>query len=305
MRIDDMITAVQLDAKLNAADDDYPAARIRQELTDCLKQVFGTLITKARAGAWLKQTDVEVEAGKYRYRIPARAFSSESVEIVASAGSYELIGDQVVFVTQPPTGAFVRFTYYASPSLLTQEQTAGLITTHDDVAGTITFATLPVNRVTLASLAVGDRVDIVHSNGWHELSLIGATVQALSGAGPYVMTFGSDVDLSDVENGIDYVRAAEQTDWPCLQSDFHRTLCTLTAARILRFGRGDLQKATQLEAQCGIVIGQDHAAPYTGDIARFIDSLEPRVKDAPRVAVPRGTLLRRGRRLRNSATTFG
>lgn len=298
MRIDEMITAVRLDGKINSASVDYTAARIRQELTDCLRSVFGSLIVAARAGTWLKQEDVAVTTGKSRYRIPHRAFSIESVEIVGGSGMYELIGDQVVFTSAPPVGAYVRFTYYLSPSLLCEEQTVGLVTAHSDTLGTVTIGSLPLDKLTGLALASQARVDIVHPNGWNELALVGK-VQALSGAGPYTLTFAQDVSLADVEDG-DYVRVAQQTDWPCLQSDFHRTLCTLTAARLYRV-RGDEQKAAALEVQCGIVPGEDR---YVGDLGRFVDSLEPRVKDAPRGAVPRGNLLRRGGRGRGSATTF-
>ncbi|HEX2679522.1 MAG TPA: hypothetical protein VHM19_22880 [Polyangiales bacterium] len=296
MRVDEMVAAVLLKAKLSSSDNDYTAARIRQELTDACGAVFGKPIVKARSGYWLKQQALACDGEKFRFRLPYRAFSTESVEIVNSAGRYEIIGDQVVFDAPPSSDLDVLFTYYIAPSLLTQEQTAGLVTAVNVDTATVIVAALPLNRVTGVAIATGDRLDIVHQNGWHELSLVGE-VCAITGSGPYSISFNG-ADLSDVESGTtgDYVRAAGQTDWPCLHESFHPALCTVTAARISR-ARGAYARAAELEKE---VSGED------GDMARFIRVIEPRVQDAPRVVVPRNILIRRGRsRRRNTANTFG
>lgn len=293
-----MVTAVRLKARLSDSDDDYTAARIRQELTDTINTVFGKPIVAARAGAWLKQQALDCDGEKFRFRLPYRAYSSESVEIVSSAGRYEILGDQVVFDTPPSSGLEVLFTYYIAPSLLTQEQTAGLVTAVNVDTATVIVSALPLNRVTGIAIATGDRLDIIHQNGWHELSLVGE-ICAITGSGPYSISFDG-ADLSDVESGTggDYVRAAEQSDWPCLQDSYHPCVCTLTASRIAR-AKGNYARADALELEA---VGTEQRP---GDLARFIDVIEPRVKDAPRAAVPRNILLRRGRTRRNNANTFG
>lgn len=283
MREDECITATRLSARIGDADDDFTDARIRVELGDTLRQVFGEKVCEARSGAWLKQQYNEVTAGKWRYRIPYRAIAgAESVELSDAQLDYEIQGDQIVFASQPTEGSWVLFTYYLRPSALYQYQTTGAVTAVDTDALTVTVNTLPTNRVTSATIATGDRLDIVHANGWHELALVGAQSTIAS----TTLTFPDGTDLQDVEVG-DYVRAAEQTDWPCIPDEFHRCLCDMTAARIQRT-RGYEEKAAALEMQAG------------GDIARFATLLEPRVKDAGIIAVPTGILLRGGMRARRS-----
>ena len=286
MRIDEIITAVRVTGRISDSDADFTDARVRQELTDTQQAVFGPMIVQARAGAWLKQSDTTTTAERTRYRLPHRAMVGvgESIELVDSGDqSYEILGDQLVFDSAPSAGTTLRFTYYLRPSLLCEEQTAGLITAKDEDAGTVTVNVLPVNRVTTASIATGDLLDIVHSNGWHELAVVGSSC-TISGT---TITLPSTTDLTDVETGIagigSYVRSAGQSDWPCLPDDFHRCLANMTAARINR-ARGDFKRAKELEDESG------------GDLARFQDTLIPRIKDSRDVCVPRYGVFRNNAR---------
>jgi len=290
LRVDDLITAVRVTGRLADADTDYTDARIRQELTDTLHTVFGGKIIAARSGHWLKQEDTTTTAGRTRYRLPYRASAIESVELVDQEGAlYEIRGDQIVFETAPAGGSTLRVTYYVRPSLLTQEQTTGLITAKDTSALTVTVNNLPVNRVTTSTIATGDRLDIVHKNGWHELAVVNKTC-TISGT---TITFPAGTDLTDVEVGTvdgDYVRAADQTDWPAIQDDYHRCLADLTAAKILR-SRGMREKSDALMAEA---YGTEKDP---GPLRLFADLVEPRVKDSRQVCVPTvGVLRGTGRR---------
>lgn len=285
MRVDDLVDAVRLAGRLNDGDTDFPDARIRQELTDAQHAVFGHAIVQARAGAWLKVQETTTEASRVRYRLPYRACAGvgETIQISDAIGKpYEIHGDQLVFETAPTAGSTLSFLYYARPSLLVEEQaSAGEVTAVDTAAYTVTVDTaLPVNRVTAATIATGDRVDIVHSNGWHELSLVNTTCTISS----LTLTFPTGTDLTDVEVG-DFVRAADQTDWPCLPDDFHRPLANITAARIARM-RGNFTRAEQLEKE---FYGPDGNG---GDFGRFKDILVPRIKDSRDVCVPRFGIFR-------------
>lgn len=277
MRVDELITAVRLAGRISDGDADYTAARIRQELTDAQHAVHGHAIVQARAGAWLKTETVTTTAGRTRYRLPYRACSGESIEIDDTTGrAYEVHGDQIVFETAPTAGSTLACIYYLRPSLLVEEQaSAGRITAKDADAYTVTIASTPVNRVTTASVATGDLVDIVHSNGWHELSLVNTTC-TISGT---TVTLPTGTDLTDVEVG-DFLRAADQSDWPCLPDDFHRPLANITAARIAR-AKGNFSRAKELELE---FYGPDGEG---GDYGRFKDILVPRIKDARDICVPR------------------
>lgn len=288
MRVDELITAVRLAGRLNSGDADFTDARIRQELTDAQHAVFGHAIVQARAGAWLKVQETTTTAGRVRYRLPYRACAGigESIEIDDASGrAYEIHGDQLVFESAPTAGSTLSFLYYLRPSLLVQEQTAaGQVASIDTDAPSVTVTTaLPVNRVTAATIASGDRVDIMHENGWHELSLVNATCTISS----LTLTFPTGTDLTDVEEG-DWVRAAGQTDWPCLPDDFHDPLATVTAARISR-AKGNFARAKELELE---FYGADGEG---GDLGRFRDILVPRIKDSRDICVPRLGIFRGSR----------
>lgn len=281
MREDECIARVRRAGRFDTSDDDYTDAVIRVELISTLHQVFGEKITEARSGAWLKQQYTEVTADKWRYRMPHRALPGvESVELSDAQISYEILGDVVSFDSQPNAGAWILWTYYLRPSALHQFQTAGAVTAVDTDLLTVTVNSLPVNRSTASTIASGDYLDIVHPNGSHELALVNCQSTIAS----TTLTFPDGTDLQDVEVG-DYVRSADQSDWPCLAQEYHECLCVLTAARIWR-AKGNEGKARALEAQA---VGTE-AAP--GDLMRFANQLEPRVKDANEACVPSFGMIR-------------
>ncbi len=292
MRVDELVTAVRLAARIDDGDDDYTAARIRQELTDTLHTVFGGKVVAARSGYWLHRYEVDID-GSTSYRLPHRAGAIESVEILdAGDAAYDVLGDRVQFDDDnPPSSGTLRVTYYVRPSLLVQEQTVdvGRVTACDPDALTVTVASVPiVDRVAAASVVSGDIVDIIHKNGWHELSLVGYAANAPTLVSS-TFTFPAGTDLSAVEVG-DKVRAADQTEWPCIQDEYHRALAEITAANILR-ARGQFQKA---EAIMAMMIGSQ---VEPGPLQRFADQIEPRVKAERQTCVPRVGVLR-GRGLR-------
>lgn len=272
MNATEMVAAVRLSGRFSDSDEDYAASVVRQQITATLQQVFGDKVVGARAGAWTRKKSTTVTASRTRYRVPHRAQALKLLRISSDARiPYTIFGDVVEYDSAPNTSDTVDFTYYLRPSLLCELQAGGLITAVDTSARTVNFASLPTNKVTTAALANGDTVDIVHPNGWHELSLVGA-VATLTGAGPYTITFPAGTDLTDVEVG-DYVRSAEQTDWPCLPDEYHQCLADMTAARMHR-SKGNESKAKALEAQAG------------GDLERFASMIEPRFQDEQEVCVP-------------------
>src|SRR6185437_1968796 len=94
---------------------------------------------------------------------------------------YSVIGDVVEMVPTPSTAFQIKMTYYARPSQLVNQQMGatgsarGLITAINTTARTLTMALLPANQITTNTLASGELIDIVHPDGWHELSMINVT----------------------------------------------------------------------------------------------------------------------------------
>ena len=267
--------------------------------------MFEDIVTKTRAGYWLKRYLVTATANRSRYRIPPRACVQglEAVEI-ADPGTtnyrkldqkssdeavyweqqpagvpmgYWIEGDQAVLVPTPAAAYNLRFKYYLRPSLLMTSQSstlggAALVRGRiDSITNLVSLRQVVVNAQpfdyslgTPAAITSGSvNIDIVKPDGWHELALVNCT-QTLSGL---VITLGGTDDTSDIAVG-DFVRAAEQTDWPCLPDDFHRVLADIGAVKVLA-EIGDLEKASQLLESLG------------ADLERFRSILTPRVKASP------------------------
>jgi hypothetical protein len=282
---------------------EYTQAKVFTEINDKLQTAFEDIVVKARAGYWLHEF-VFTTTTAARYRIPPRAVVGglEKVEISAggtnpfiklseipqsiiqdyegNAPSYPYVftvqGDQVEIVPAPTAGMVLRMTYYIRPSRLVISQSStqigsgvdrGRVTGVNTSTRVVTVNALPFDyslAVPAAITTATQTVDIVHPDGWHELSLVGAT-QTLSGLN---ITIGGTDSLGDVQLG-DYVRVADQTDWPCLPDDFHRCLADTAAIKIL-LEIHLLEKAEALTATNGF------------DIARLRSLLLPRVKAEPK-----------------------
>lgn len=196
---------------------------------------------------------------------------------------YELRGNQVHLLPTPDSNSYVlRFWYYVRPSQLVRPQSPtftensaidsavvdrGRVTVVNVAARTVTVNAIPfrMRQTTPAVIAtIVDKVDVVHVGGWHELALVDAP-QTLAGT---TITIGGSDPLDDIEVG-DYVRAADETDWPCIPADFHR-LHTDLASMTVMVQLHMLEKA------------QAFGEKSAGDMDRFRDLLQPRVQNQAR-----------------------
>jgi hypothetical protein len=306
MRSDELAAAVRNTAYIGDANafPQYTDARILQELNDKLQTVFNDVVVKARAGYWLKSSTTTLTVGRARYRIPARAVVGglEKVEIADANGNFRALsevpasvaqtytssaagspalfwiqGDQVELLPTPAAALQLRLSYYIKPSALVTSQSSVLGGDNADRGRITSIATIAARQVTVNALPFDQtlsppavispalqRIDIVHPDGWHELSLVSHT-QTITG---FIFTIGGTADLSDVAVG-DYVRVADQTDWPCLPDDFHRCLADVAAVKVLlQLSMND--KADAIASNVG------------NDLERFRSLLLPRVKSQPK-----------------------
>jgi hypothetical protein len=276
-----------------------------RELTDKLRTVFEDLVVKSRCGYWLHERVFTTTPGNNRYRIPPRAvvggLEAISINSVTNSAFYEIpevpvndmvtfegtpgrlgqpvvyvvIGDVIELIPTPSTVFQIKMTYYVRPSQLVPQQSnslspfgiLGLITAVNPTARTVTIAQIPYDQNTVNVLANNVQCDIVHPDGWHELSLVDSRA-TFTGGGPFTVTMGGTDDMSQVAVG-DFLRAADQTDWPCLPDDFHRTLADVTAVKMLI--------ELHLSEKAGLL-----ATNAGNDVARFRNLLYPRVKSAPK-----------------------
>lgn len=305
MNTTELVTATRISGYIPDNSPDYTDQRIRTELTDVLHEVFEKTVVNARQGFWLQQAVQDIQADQYYYRIPPRAVTGgmEKIQVIDGGGkirhlvytdlrsayqyeniasgeprAFVILGDQIQLLPKPSVSGWqLRFTYYIRPSTLVATQTAGRVTAVNTSTRVVTVSAIPNNQVTAASIVSGtDLIDIVHPDGWHELSLVGAT-QTWSGLN---ITITDDQSMGLIQVG-DYVRYQGQTDWPCLPDDFHRSLAD-AAAVVTLVSTGQMQKAQLLGSK------------VQSDVERLQDLLCPRVKDSPRILKPQYGRLRRG-----------
>lgn len=276
---------------------------------------FSSAVVESRQGYWRKRRIVQTVAGRTNYRIPDRAVtgSLELIEIrTTPAGSWFPVydatslragqneissnateeppvncvvnGDQIVLTPAPASIYDMRQTYYLRPSHLVTPQNntpvtggtdRGRITVVDTTTRQLTVNVMPFDMdlaVPVAITTANQLIDVVRPTGWHELALVGST-QTIAAL---VITLPAGSDMSEIEVG-DYVRAAEQTDWPCLPDEHHRSLADLAASMYARTrGYGDTEERL-LQA-----VG--------ASLRELRTLLMPRIKASPPVIVRRTSL---------------
>jgi hypothetical protein len=195
---------------------------------------------------------------------------------------FVLQGDQIEMFPTPNAVLPMRMSYYIRPSVLTVSQNNQVwdgLTGGTDRGRITATSVLGVNPVTLTVntppndnapvtpvpiTSAVQSIDVVHADGWHELALVGST-QTLAGN---VFTLPNGTDITDVLVG-DYVRVADQTDWPCLPDDFHRCLADVAAIKVA--------------VELGLRETNDTLAQNVeNDLVRFRSLLVPRVKSEPK-----------------------
>lgn len=302
-----LITAVRIAARISPSHPDYTDARIRLELNDALTTLFLHPIKSAGNGYYQHLRTAAIVSGTDVYRIYKRAVVGGLVTLEAqepSAGDVRTLfevdqreqanqagqpgepsgyidhGDQIRLVPSPNVGGWtLRQWYKLRPSKLVDLQTDGEITNVDAANLQVTVNVIPDDQDTAAPIVSGTTVvDIVSPTGSHELHLVGSA-QTYAGT---VITFPAGTDMIRIVVG-DYVRAEDQSDWPQLPPEFHRTLSDAAAVVILS-GIGTLNKAQGLSSK------------VQGDIVRMLEMMEPRVRDLATPFRPRYGPIRSFRR---------
>jgi hypothetical protein len=314
MRSDELLSRLRKSAFIGDAGayTEYPDSELYNELNDRLRSVFSDTITSARSGYWLTTTVTSSANGAAR--IPARSVTGglESVEVLqngvyfplqevtpleaapwTSPGipwAYWCDSEKVVLVPTPPANVTLRLRYYLRPSLLVTSQSSTLGGAGVD-RGRVTQV-FPSQREALlnawpwdmllpvpAVISTGAVCDVIRPSGWFSPTVVSQVTEVFTGAfvGFYSLT---EAEFSDAVQVGDYVRVAEQTDWPALPADFHRMLADAAAVNVLR--EMDLfDKAEVLSTAA------------SADFARFAKQIQPRVKSRPKKIRQRPYWLRR------------
>lgn len=286
---------------------EYDDQVLLDEMNDRLRSVFSDAIISARSGYWLTTIVYAGNVTYGSFRIPSRAAVGglESVEYLLNGEYYHLRelsprevapwevtsnstadglpigywldGEKVNLVRAPQSGVTIRLRYYLRPSLLVTSQSStsggsfanrGLITAVNNTAQTVTVNSLPYDESLSvpAVITTGATIDIVRPTGWFTPTVV-SQVCGITGTTVSLPYMTADDFNQSIRVG-DYVRLAEQTDWPALPADFHRMLADATAANILR----EMDLASKAETV---------STAASADFARFAKVIQPRVKSEP------------------------
>lgn len=309
-----LLARCRLSAFLEDTATDWTDSILLQEMYDQLMALYERGITKSRQGYWKKTTIQLITQGVSQYRVPNRACTGglERIQIAYDstldwqdllevtedqAWVYELgtgrtdrvarfvmRGDQITLLPAPDGGNYaLRLHYYLRPSRIVAAQSAatnGLITAVNTSARTITVSTVP-NSIdtagTQTAITSGSTpIDVVSPYGWHEVQLVSET-QTLSGT---TFTCTGTGDMSTIKVG-DYVRAEDQTDWPAVPDDFHRSVADAAALKILGIRR---------------LSNPDVEQDLSRALSLFGDMLKPRVQASAQAIVAPISMYRGTRR---------
>lgn len=307
MNTTEMLAALKLNALIPDGSGDYTDPVLLRELNDALRTKFERLVTDARCGYWLQRVLYTTTIGNSILRMPFRACGLSKVEIgdsstaagstfrrlqEVSEGHADLYaapesstgtpavwvarGDKIVLLPTPNAQLPIRVSYFVRPSFLIPAQpggaSSGLITAVNATARTIVVSAAPYffdNGGNSGVFTNGNySVDVVSPNGWHELQLVSemATLNTLT------FTCTGTGDMSSIMVG-DYVRFADQCEWPALPDDFHRTVIDIATVKIL------IQQDFQQKAA-------GYAQDASADLVRFSAMIADRVQEEFRI--PRG-----------------
>ncbi len=307
MNTTELIAATRRAAFIGNTDPEYTDAVILGLASNMVFNTFSEIMVRSRQGYWRHEYVYTLIAGQKAYRINPRALANalELLEIQLGTGylklnyldprdvgrlegqapqqqpqRYTIDNDTIKLYPTPAVPISMRCLYGLRPSTLYAAQTAGAIASVNAAAYSFTTTTLPNNSLLAAPIATGALVDVVHPAGCFDLGIVGLPATIVLALGVYTWTLPTGTDMTRIAVG-DYVRAAEQTDWPQIPVEYHQTLADATATEIL-LQKGAAQKAATL------------AGKAQSAIEKMRVLLEPRVKWDPAVLRRRNNMLRRG-----------
>jgi len=279
------------EATLSVNSTDYNQTKLIQLMNQTMSTVIEPIIANARSGYWCHTFTRTLGANNAIVRLPPRATPAiEQADISTDGGATwaplslaleseieEWANDYRASLY--PVAYYIRSSYVhlipaakvdtvqlrvktlVKPSQLVAAQAAGRITAFDYDTRIATVNALPVNAITSATLATNDIVDVVEPRANFELATLDAVVTVVD---PTHVQFSPAYSTSKIEVG-DYIRHANQSEWPQLPETFHSIIGSITAVPICR-QRDLLERASTLADVGGV------------NLQRLDGHLRPRVR---------------------------
>jgi hypothetical protein len=240
----DLLASVRRRAGIPAAAATYTAAELLAIADEEIRSYLVPLLLKVREDYWLANQDIPLTSDALTYRIPYRAIGGKLSEVyvvddrghptnlprirysdlVDTDFGFYLDAGSVTLVTSDgdPTrlGTSLRLSFYARPNALVETSAAGVVSTFNPTARTITLTSAP------ASFTGRTIFDVVRSKPGFDFLAIDATGTLASDT----ITFSSALP-HDLEVG-DYVCLPEQSPVPQLPPEMHALLAQKVAVKV-------------------------------------------------------------------------
>jgi hypothetical protein len=309
VNVTQLIKRVRRSAFVDDSAVDWTDANIVEELNDTQTQLYSRVVVNGDQGHWQMTQYTTLVPGQRSYRMPARSVMGTVIRSQigeansgewwpledmseADALRYEsnaddsqgyrkiIRGENIYLLPPIQSSGWVMRTHYAirpSRLCLPQSANAGVITNINPSTRvvTVSVAIQSVDEAgALTSYTGSQQVDIIRVAGWHKVQWTGTATISGTSITLAVDPTGLDEanDLSGIAVG-DVVRAADQTDWPAIPADYHRSLADATAVKMLTV-RGMLEASSAL--------AQAHVSP---DLQRFGDLVRLRDESSAFVIV--------------------
>jgi hypothetical protein len=251
MDTNECIAFAREEASVSSTSTEWDAAKFLQLLNQVRVDVFEPVITACKCGYWTHVLTRTLGANNTVVRLPPRAAAFLHVDIRHGTGrwvplqeateaeqqdwerisgnfpvAYIIRGSTMHLMPAAVDNSYsIRIKIVVRPSKLYLPQSAGLVTAVDLTTNIITVSSLPVNNLTSAPITGTLDIDIIEPSDNYELSLFNA--QATVTDSTHV-TVASGYSLNRIQPG-DYMRAANQSDWPQLPEPFHHVLASAAA----------------------------------------------------------------------------
>jgi hypothetical protein len=271
MNTTELIAYARNTATIEDNSSEFTDAVITQLLNMAMATYFEPIVETVRSGYWLHSLTRTLGTGNPYVRLHPRHCALEQVDIRLTGGdwvplsvaieseaqdwdpraaypqAYSVRGTTLTLLPAPTTSNLeLRAKVTIRPSQLVTEQTAGRVVAVDTTARTLTVNAIPVDRVTGSSMATTTVIDVVEPRGFYELSLFDAPATVTDSS---TITVGAGPSLARIEVG-DYVRVANQTDWPQLPQSYHTVLGAAAAVPIC-LRRDMYDRANEIAASTG------------------------------------------------------
>lgn len=275
-------------ATLSTRSTEYTAPVIIGLMNKAMDEIFTPLIASERSGYWCHTFTRTLGTNNPAVRLPPRSCPAiEQVEISIDGGTCWAPLDEALDAEasewmndygrqQYPAAYVIRSSYLyllpaaiipgvklrikiiMRPNTLVEPQSAGQIVAIDTVTNTLTLNAMPVSKPSGASLVGDVMFDVIEPRGNYELSLCDAVGTVLDSTHVQI---ASGYSLARIELG-DYLRCANQSEWPQLPTEFHSLLGSVSALPILN-QRDMYERANVLSAASGAALQRlrEHISP--------------------------------------------